>query len=266
LLVNDIGNEITNSIPRDGTAPPTGNIPFGNYKITGLGAATLATDAAQFQQIQSGSANYLTAVAGTNTITASLTSPTLTALAVGNTFRFLAAATNNGAATININGLGAKTLQKNGVALVSGDIALGVIIEIVYDGTNFQITGGLGNFIQYSPLNLIGYGSGAGGSVTQLTSKATAVTINRPNGAITLNNSAVASNTPVAFTVNNSLVSVGDAVLLSIADSITSNTAYSLTVANISNGSFIINIRNVSVGTLSDAVIIKFQVFKGANT
>jgi hypothetical protein len=43
--LDDIGDEITNSMPRDGTAPPTADIPFGNFKLTGLGDATADTDA-----------------------------------------------------------------------------------------------------------------------------------------------------------------------------------------------------------------------------
>jgi len=140
--LNDISNEITNSLPRDGTAPPLANIPFGNYKITGLGAATLPTDAAQYQQIQSGVTNYLTAVAGTDTITANLSSPTLTAYAAGNTFRFTSAGTNTGAVTLNINGLGAKNITKNGAtALIAGDITSSATIEVVYDGIRFQLIG-----------------------------------------------------------------------------------------------------------------------------
>lgn len=141
-MVSDIGNELTNSIPRDGTAPPTANIPMGNYKLTGIGAATLATDAPQYQQIQSGASQYLTAIAGTNTITATAASPTLTAYAAGNTFRFVAAGANTGSVTININGLGAKDLTKNGTtALASGDIPSGAAIQIFYDGTRFQVQG-----------------------------------------------------------------------------------------------------------------------------
>jgi hypothetical protein len=141
--MNDIANELTNSIPRDGTAPPTANIPMGNFKLTGIGAATLGTDVPQYQQLQTGGANYLTAVAGTNTITASLTSPALAAYAAGNTFRFVAAGANTGAVTLNINGLGAKTIQKNGQALITGDILSGTAHEVVYDGTNFQLIEGV---------------------------------------------------------------------------------------------------------------------------
>lgn len=138
--MSDVGNEITNSIPRDGTAAPTNNLPMGNFKITGLGAGTVLTDSAQLGQVQSGSALYLTAVAGADTITGNLTTPALASYAAGNTFRFVAAAANTGAATLNINSLGAKAITKNGTtALSAGDIPIGAAVEVIYDGTRFQL-------------------------------------------------------------------------------------------------------------------------------
>ena len=52
----------------------------------------------------------------------------------------------------------------------------------------------------------LGYGTDAGGTVTQATSKSTAVTLNKPCGQITMNNAALAANTSVAFLFNNSLL------------------------------------------------------------
>lgn len=58
---------------------------------------------------------------------------------------FKAAHANTGASTLNVNGLGAKSIVKNGsVALAGGEIAAGQIIYVKYDGTNFQIIGGGG--------------------------------------------------------------------------------------------------------------------------
>jgi hypothetical protein len=48
---------------------------------------------------------------------------------------------NSGASTINLNSLGAKTILKQGSALVSGDIKPGGMYILVYDGTNFQLIG-----------------------------------------------------------------------------------------------------------------------------
>lgn len=83
--------------------------------------------------------DFLSGVAGTNTITA--TGPvSMTAYVTGQNFYFIPAANNTGATTLNINGLGAKALTKFGnTALVAGDIVSGMAVEIVYDGTQFQV-------------------------------------------------------------------------------------------------------------------------------
>jgi len=48
---------------------------------------------------------------------------------------------NTGAATLNIDGIGAKAIVKNGsTALVSGDLVANRYYNLVYDGTNFQIS------------------------------------------------------------------------------------------------------------------------------
>jgi hypothetical protein len=47
---------------------------------------------------------------------------------------------NTGATTLAVNGLTAKAIKKSvSTDLGSGDIALGAIYEVVYDGTNFQL-------------------------------------------------------------------------------------------------------------------------------
>lgn len=52
---------------------------------------------------------------------------------------------NTGAATLNVNALGAKSIKKNVVDDVEADdIKAGQIIPLIYDGTNFQIVGGGG--------------------------------------------------------------------------------------------------------------------------
>lgn len=64
---------------------------------------------------------------------------------VAQSFIIKANFTNTGAATINVDGLGAKALTKNGTtALVSGDIVSGTVYRVAYDGTEFQIVGSVG--------------------------------------------------------------------------------------------------------------------------
>jgi hypothetical protein len=139
--MNDFATGLSNTITRDGQSPATAAIPMGNNKITGLANGTARTDAVSVGQVQDGGPAYLLGVAGTNTITASLT-PAITAYAAGQTFRFVASGANTGAVTINVNGLGAKAVTKNGTtALVTGDILLNAVYTLTYDGTQFQISG-----------------------------------------------------------------------------------------------------------------------------
>jgi hypothetical protein len=100
------------------------------------------TAASWFQDIDNVAYQYLSAVAGTNTITA--TGPAgLGAYAAGLKFRFIPAATNTGATTINITGtaaLGARNIFCGGAALRGGELTIGLPVEITDDGTQFNIT------------------------------------------------------------------------------------------------------------------------------
>lgn len=68
--------------------------------------------------------------------------PAPTAYVAGQKFFFKANFQNTGAATINVNGLGAKSIKKldGATDLASTDISSGAMVEIMYDGTNFQLT------------------------------------------------------------------------------------------------------------------------------
>lgn len=109
----------------------------------------------------------------------------------------------------------------------------------------------------------IGFGTGSGGTVTQATSKATAVTLNKPSGQITMNAAALAASTVVSFTFTNNKIAVGDVIQLSIAGGATSG-AYNLSTNSIAAGSCVISLRNLTAGSLSEAVVINFVVLKGA--
>jgi hypothetical protein len=138
LLTADLATGLTTALTKDGQTTPTANIPMGGFKVTGLGAGSSATDAAQYGQLQAGATTIAT-VSGTDTLTGSLT-PAISAYATGNLFSFVAANTNTGAATINLNSLGAKSITKQGsTALIAGDIVSGQVYLIEYDGTRFQL-------------------------------------------------------------------------------------------------------------------------------
>lgn len=57
-------------------------------------------------------------------------------------YRFWAHITNTGAVTLNVNSLGAKAiLSSRGEALSAGQLAIGELIEVVYDGSSFRLLG-----------------------------------------------------------------------------------------------------------------------------
>jgi len=119
-----------------------------------------------------------------------------------------------------------------------------------------------GNVLVTSAAGL-GYGTGSGGTVTQATSKSTAVTLNKPTGQITMNNAALGATTSVFFDVNNSLVAGTDNVLLTISNF--SSLQYSIK-CHVSTGKFTVVLTNETAGSLSDAVVFNFGILKGATT
>ena len=121
-----------------------------------------------------------------------------------------------------------------------------------------------GALIENSPLNGIGYGPGAGGTVTQATSKSTAVTLNKPCGKITMHPASLSATTAVGFLCNNSIVSRNDIVSLSIDRTTVSDAGnYQLRWA-VNDGTIAIVLVNVLGVALADGVGINFAVIKGA--
>lgn len=108
----------------------------------------------------------------------------------------------------------------------------------------------------------IGYRTGAGGAVTQLTDKSTGVTLNTVTGQITMNNASLGATTSVSFTVTNSAVATTDVVIVNIDASATAN-SYHVGVDAVGAGSFVIHVRNVTAGALSEALVLNFAVIKG---
>ena len=108
-----------------------------------------------------------------------------------------------------------------------------------------------------------GYATGSGGVVTQLTSKATGVTLSKSTGQITLDAAALAASTTVSFTLTNTVIEAGDILVM---NHISGGTAGSyLLNAQSAAGSASINVRNISLGSLSEAIVIAFAVIKAVS-
>ena len=105
-----------------------------------------------------------------------------------------------------------------------------------------------------------GYITGEGGTVTQATSKATAVTLSKKCGQITMHNASLAADTTVSFTLTNTTIVATDLLVL---NHVSGGTAGSyLLNAQAAAGSASINVRNITAGSLGEAIVIGFAVIK----
>jgi hypothetical protein len=119
-------------------------------------------------------------------------------------------------------------------------------------GTSVLVTGSLG------------FAAGAGGAVTQATSKSTTVVLNKACGTITLHNATLNAATTVSFTLTNSAIAATDVLILNHASAGTAG-SYLLN-AQAGAGSASINVRNITSGNLGEAIVIRFAVIKGVIT
>jgi len=106
----------------------------------------------------------------------------------------------------------------------------------------------------------LGYTANAQGSVTQATDKSTAVTLNKSAGRITMNNAALGATTNVSFTLNNSLISVNDVLILTVSGGNATAATYNCFVNSLAAGTASITLRNISAGSLSEAIIVNFAL------
>ena len=89
---------------------------------------------------------YYAADAGANDTYVITLSPAPNAYVTGMVIRFKANTVNTGAATINVNSLGAKSIIKGvSTVLADGDIAALSLNTIIYDGTNFVLQNPVAN-------------------------------------------------------------------------------------------------------------------------
>lgn len=116
----------------------------------------------------------------------------------------------------------------------------------------------------------IGYSTGAGGTVTQITSRSTGVTM-VPNpclsGTIQTDTSSLAAEASADFVVTNSGVAIGDVVVVSIQSGAV-GVGTTVSVSTVTAGSFTIRVHNgnAALGVAeTGAIIINFAVIKAVS-
>jgi hypothetical protein len=149
-----------------------------------------------------------------------------------------------------------RTLSANITANVTTFPANVAAANVVVSGTGgvFLVDGGT-----------MGYGAGAGGTVSQTGNKSSGVTLNKPAGEITMQNTALGADATVQFTLTNSAIGARDVLLMNIVGGVATGAAYNLD-ANCSAGSAVVSVRNITGGSLSEAIVLRFVVIKGSIT
>ncbi|HEX8838202.1 MAG TPA: hypothetical protein VF748_14770 [Candidatus Acidoferrum sp.] len=128
-----------------------------NSDITSLNALTTPLIASA-----GGSQTYSALANSTGSANAQIvatTTPSNFTLSLNKKVRFVAGFTNSGATTLAVDGLTATNIFKPSplgpVALVGGEIAAGQLIEVVFDGTEFQLTNPDANLLFNGPLTSV---------------------------------------------------------------------------------------------------------------
>lgn len=206
------------------------------------GATTITSAAADALAVgPNGATNPAFQVDGSTSSAATGVKVTGAAATAGVAVAVISSGTNE---NLTIDAKGSGTVTINGTA--TGAIALSRATTVAGAMLSTSDTGG------------VGYATGAGGAVTQDTSRTTGVTLNKVSGAITLV-SAAGSATPATFTVTNSTVAATDTVHVCQKSG---TDLYHTLVTAVGAGSFNITFFTTG-GTTTEQPVFNFNVIKG---
>jgi hypothetical protein len=181
-------------------------------------------------------------------------------------------------------------LDMVGEFLIRGAAAAGSVFRVTPDATGSNgvildtsfITGGLGPLIfkmassermridssgnvLVTGAGGLGYGTGSGGTVTQLTNKNTGVTINKTNGQIVTASGSITAGTPANFVVTNSTVAATDTIIVHRASGGTAS-AYTIGCDSVAAGSFRVYIDNLTGSAINEVLTLSFSVIKAVTS
>lgn len=233
---------ITSTLTTVPALSATGNIVGGNVSTAGLISATgNITGGNVSTGILSLSGNVISALNVTGNITGANVTTTGLMSTTGNV--------NAG----NIIGTALMTCVGN---ITGGNLATAGILTVT---GNVSTTG---NLLLTDGGGTMGYNTGAGGTVAQSGNKSAGVTLNKPSGEITMQNTALANNATVTFVLTNSTISARDVLIINLVGGGTSG-AYTFG-ANCIAGSATIAVTNRSGGSLSEGIVLRYVVIRGS--
>ncbi len=160
------------------------------------------------------------------------------------------------------------TFSVTGATTLSGALTLGSTLDATGAITGLSVTTTAGINSSGSTGAGIGYVTGAGGAITQITSRTTGVTLNKLTGTITTDITSLAAEASADFIVTNSTVAIGDTVIASIQSG-SDGGGTIVSISGVAAGSFTVRVYNgnVAAGTAeTGAIKINFAVLKAVSS
>jgi len=151
--------------------------------------------------------------------------------------------------------------------LADGAVTLTKIVDAAANNTFLaRSTTGAGNYeALVTTTTGLGFYTGAGGTVTQATSKSTPFTLEKMCGQITTSNALLSGNSAVSATWTNNKIAATDVVIINHKSGGTLG-SYTFNVACLA-GTATLTIRNIEhTGSLSEALVLNFVVIKGVTS
>lgn len=166
-------------------------------------------------------------------------------------------ATNlTGLPNASVIGLGTAALQNTGTS--------GANLPFMNGTNTWSGNQTYSGFVKSTGTAGIGYATGAGGTVTQITNKGTAITLNAVCGQITLSNAALAAGAIQNILFNNSTMAATDTMVIN-HQSVGTIGAYTVN-GRCGAGAGAIDLRNNTAGSLSEAIVLQFALIKAVNS
>lgn len=177
-LLTDLATALSTAITKDGQTTVTANIPFGGFRVTNVGNATVLTDATTAGQVQNARHTYAIDTGSVNHFTIAPL-PACAAYQIGQSFQFKAIHSNNTSTPdLAVSGLTAGIISwANGDALPVSAIVSGGTYEVIVA----TVTTGTPTFHLQTPLSQV-----VRGITVQKFTSGTAATYTTPAGVVYL--------------------------------------------------------------------------------
>ncbi len=206
----------------------------------------------------------ITGFTGTGGVLVASASPTFTGTVSGITAAMvgLGNVTNESKATMFENPTFTGTVSGVSKSSVGLGNVENTAISTWAGSTNIVSVGTLTTQLRVNNTGGMGYATGQGGTVTQGTNRTTAVSLNKLSGRITLFNTTASAGT-FSFTVNNTLVTTDDQIIVNKVTGTNAANVYIPQVTQVTAGSFRISVYVPTAISVADAPQISFLVLKG---